>query len=606
LGKPGRVTSVFLLNTGFPALALGAVAPTAWGLLVPLLIVLLVQQLWIHLSARRSAKREELFQISAENAADMIALVNVKGRRLYNSPAYHKVLGYTAAELARTPVFEQIHPEDRSKVLEASRQARATGIGQSLQYRLRHKDGSWRVLESTASTIRNSKGEVEKLVIVNRDVTEKKKVEEKLAHDALHDALTGLPNRRLFFERLERCFLQAQRDRNFHYAVLFVDIDQFKICNETWGPALADQALIEMARRFDASLRDTDTVSRPASGASVSATLLSRRGGDEFTVLLEGIRDPSDALRVANRLQTAMALPFLLGGAHPRSATASIGVALSDPLPERAADLLNDAETAMRRAQALGSGRSELFDPAMHTRAVNRLQLETDLRTALNQHQLRVYYQPIVQMETRQIVGFEALVRWQHPTHGLISPDKFLEVAEDSGLIASIDQWVMLEACRQAARWHSQYPTSPPLRIAANISARHFAVPQLLDEIRATLFETQIEPRSLQLEITDRIAMANPSRTQGILSQLKRLDIRTAIDEYGSGATSLTDLRRFPVDLVKIERPLVANMLADRASRDVVDLVLTLGRKWKLEISAQGIEKAGHYEALKSLGCAFG
>jgi diguanylate cyclase (GGDEF)-like protein/PAS domain S-box-containing protein len=574
--------------------------------MVPLLLVLLVQQLWIYLSARRSAKREELFQIITENAADMIALVNVKGRRLYNSPAYHKVLGYTAAELARTPVFEQIHPEDRSKVLEASRQARATGIGQSLQYRLRHKDGSWRVLESTASTIRNSKGEVEKLVIVNRDITEKKKVEEKLAHDALHDALTGLPNRRLFFERLERCFLQAQRDRNFHYAVLFVDIDQFKICNETWGPALADQALIEMGRRLDASLRDTDTVSRLADKASVSDALLSRLGGDEFTVLLEGIRDPSDAMRVANRLQAAVALPFLLEGKNPRSATVSIGIALSDPLPERADDLLNDAETAMLRAQALGGGRSELFDPAMHTRAVSRLQLEVDLRAALNQHQLRVHYQPIFHLVTRQIVGFEALVRWQHPIHGLISPDEFLEAAEDTGLIASIDHLVIAEACRQGGRWQSQYPALPPLRIAANLSACHFAAPRLLDEIRATLLETQIEPRSLQLEITDRIAMANPSRTLAILSQLKRLDITTAIDDYGSGATSLTDLRRFPVDLVKIERPLVANMLADRASRDVIDLILTLGHKWKLEISAQGIEKAGHYEALKNLGCAFG
>jgi len=600
------VTSVSLLDVGFPALALAGVARTSWRLLVPLVLVLLIQQLWIYLSARRSAKREELFQIIAENAADMIALVNVKGRRLYNSPAYHKVLGYTAAELARTPVFEQIHPEDRSKVLEASRQARATGIGQSLQYRLRHKDGSWRVLESTASTIRNSKGEVEKLVIVNRDVTEKKKVEEKLAHDALHDALTGLPNRRLFFERLERCFLQAQRDRNFHYAVLFVDIDGFKICNETWGPALADQALIEMALRLGASLRDTDTVSRPAVGASVGDALLSRLGGDEFTVLLEGIRDPSDAMRVANRLQTAVALPFHLDAKYPRSATVSIGMACSDPLPEHAADLLNDAETAMRRAQAIGGGRSELFDPAMHTRAVSRLQLETDLRAALNQQQLRVYYQPIVHLETRQIAGFEALARWQHPAHGLISPDKFLEAAEDTGLIASIDQWVILEACRQAGRWQSQYPLSPPLRIAANLSARHFVAPQLLDEVRAILSETQIEPRSFQLEITGQIAMANPSLTSALLSQLKRLDITTAIDDFGSGASSLADLRRYPVDLIKIERPLVANMLADRSSRDVVDLILTLGRKWKVEISAQGIEKAGHYEALKNLGCRFG
>jgi diguanylate cyclase (GGDEF)-like protein len=243
-----------------------------------------------------------------------------------------------------------------------------------------------------------------------------------------------------------------------------VDVDGFKICNEIWGPALADQALIEMARRLDQSLRETDTVSRPARNESVSDALLSRLGGDEFTLLLEGVRDPSDAMRVAHRLQAAVASPLHFEGQYPRSATVSIGIACGDPLPERSTDLLNDAETAMRRAQALGGDRSELFDAAMHTRAVTRLQLETDLRTALNQHQLRVYDQPIVHLETRHITGFGALVRWQHPAHGLFSPDKFLEAAEDIGLIAAIDHWVMLEACRQACRWHLQFPKAPSFK----------------------------------------------------------------------------------------------------------------------------------------------
>lgn len=212
-------------------------------------MIVIAQQVWIFLAARRSANRDELFKIITENAADMIALVNVKGRRLYNSPAYQKVLGYTAAELARTPVFEQIHPDDRARVLEASRLARQTGIGQSLQYRIRHKNGSWRILESTASTIRNSKGDVEKLVIVNRDVTAREEVELKLAHDALHDALTGLSNRRVFLERIERCFSQARRDPNFRYAVMLVDVDHFKDFNSDFGPVAADRAMVEIARR---------------------------------------------------------------------------------------------------------------------------------------------------------------------------------------------------------------------------------------------------------------------------------------------------------------------------------------------------------------------
>jgi PAS domain S-box-containing protein/diguanylate cyclase (GGDEF)-like protein len=577
-----------------------------WELLLPLLLVILGQQLWIFLSARRSAHREELFRIITENAADMIALVSVKGRRLYNSPAYQKALGYSAAELARTSVFEQIHPDDRAKVLEAARQARETGVGRPLQYRIRHQDGSWRVLESTASPIRNAKGNVEKLVIVNRDVTARKQVEERLVHDALHDVLTGLPNRRMFLELLQRCFLQAQRDRNFRYAVLCLDVDDFSECYAAQGAALADQALIEIARRLDTSLRDGDTVSRPAAPTTVGDLLLSRVAGDEFTVLLEGIRDPSDAMRVATRLQAAVAEPFHVEGIAPRSATLSMGIALSDPSVPRAGDLLGDAETALRRAQAMGGNRCELFDTAMHSRAVGRLQLENELRTALNHRQLRVFYQPMVHLETRQIVGFEALVRWQHPTQGLISPAKFMEAAEDTGLIASIDQWVILEACRQTCRWQSQYPTLDLLRIAANISARHFASPQLSDEIRAVLRETQIESSALQLEISDRIATADPSLTAATLAQLKRLNVTTAMDDYGTGATSLGDLRVFPLDVLKIDRALVTNMLADRASRDVIELILLVGHNWQLQITAQGIEKSAHCEALKALGCLVG
>jgi diguanylate cyclase (GGDEF)-like protein/PAS domain S-box-containing protein len=576
-----------------------------WTILLPLTLLLLAQQIWIVLTAHRSAHREELFKIITENAADMIALVNVKGRRLYNSPAYQKILGYTAAELARTPAFEQIHPDDRARVLDASRQARETGVGQSLQYRIRHKDGSWRVFESTASTIRNAKGQVEKLVIVNRDITARHAAEEKIAHDALHDTLTGLPNRRVLLERLQRCFAQSRREAQLRYAVLFVDVDRFKDWNTDFGPSAADRILIEIARRLDASLRDQETpgttdVSAPAD------LLLSRFGSDEFIILLEGVRDPSDAMRVANRLQSSFALPFHVDGHSPRSASVSIGIALSDRTHDRADDLLNDAETAMRRAQALGGNRSELFDTAMHTLAVSRLQLESELRAALNHHQLRVFYQPIVLLETRAIVGFEALVRWQHPVHGLISPAKFIDAAEDIGLISDIDQWVMLEACRQTCIWQALSPDLAKLRIATNISARHFASPHLTDRIRTVLRETQIDASALQLEITDRIASADASTTFDVVSQLKQLRINTAVDDYGTGTLPLPQLRRIAVDLLKIDRFLVRNMLSDRPSRDVVELLLTLGRQWKIHVLAQGIEKPSQCEALKELGCRLG
>jgi EAL domain-containing protein (putative c-di-GMP-specific phosphodiesterase class I) len=239
----------------------------------------------------------------------------------------------------------------------------------------------------------------------------------------------------------------------------------------------------------------------------------------------------------------------------------------------------------MRRAQSLGGNRSELFDTAMHTRAIGRLQLEAELRAALIQRQLRVYYQPIVLLETRQITGFEALVRWDHPIHGLISPARFMEAAQDTGLIASIDQWVIAEACRQTRRWQADDPSFQNLKIAVNISARHFASIRLLDELHAVIRDTKIESSALQLEITDSIAMTDPGLTTEILAGLKRLNITTAIDDYGTGIISLSQLRRFDLDLLKIDRSLVINMLANRESRDIVNAILTLGRTWKLEVT---------------------
>jgi len=314
---------------------------------------------------------------------------------------------------------------------------------------------------------------------------------------------------------------------------------------------------------------------------------------------------PSDAMRIANRIQSSLALPFHVEGHAPRPASASVGIALSDPTIERADDLVNDAETALRRAQSLGGKRAELFHTAMHTRAVSRLQLEDELRTALNHRQLRVYYQPIVSLEDRKTTGFEALVRWQHPAHSLISPDRFLDT-EDAGLIAAVDPWVLLEACRQASRWRTEYPLLGAFKMAVNISALHFASPHLLDEIRAILRETKIDPAALQLEITDRIAMTDPQRTADLLLQFQRLHVSTAIDDYGTGGTSLTHLRSFSIDLLKIDRPLVTTRLSDRASRDVIELLLKLGRNWEIEVAAQGIEKTGQCEALRELGCRLG
>jgi diguanylate cyclase (GGDEF)-like protein/PAS domain S-box-containing protein len=505
------------------------------------------QQMRIVLLHRATKNREELFQIVTENAADMIALVDMKGRRLYNSPAYKRILGYSTAELGETSAFEQIHPDDRFRVLEAAREARQTGVGKKLKYRIRHKYGSWKILESAASTIRNTAGEVEKLVIVNRDITDRKRAQERIEHNALHDGLTDLPNRRLFLDRLQQTFSRAQRNQHLHYSVLFIDLDGFKALKGSMGQACGDQLLKDVGLRLMPCIRSDDTIGRQASGA---AFLLSRFGGDEFTVLLEGTGDPSDAMRVAKRIQAAVGETFLLDGRETRI-SASIGIALNASNHERAEDILQDAEVAVRRAKAMGGGRCEVFDEAMHARAVNRLQLEAELRTAISRNEFRVLYQPVFQLATKRIAGVEALLRWEHPKQGLISPYKFLEAAEDSGLLGQIGNRLIGEACERVSTWQRRYST---LTLAANISGRQFAHLGLIDDLRSALRRTGLASGTLHLEITEAVATVDAKLTSTILSDLKRTGVCVILDNCGSGNVSLRQLRQFPIEGLKIDR----------------------------------------------------
>jgi len=576
-----------------------------WIALGVLAILAVYQQFHIYRIHRQSKQREELFQIVTENAADMIALVDMKGRRLYNSPAYKRVLGYTAAELGQTSSFDQIHIDDRFKVLEAAREARSTGFGRRMEYRIRHKDGSWRILESIASAIRNEKGEVAKLVIVNRDITERKRAEEQLEHNSFHDALTGLPNRRLFLDRLQQLFDRAQRNPDRRYAVLFADVDGFKQFNDTIGPALSDHVLLEVGRRLDACLRDADTVSRPQDNSAMNNAVLSRMGGDEFTILLEGVTDPSDAMRVASRIRSAVAEPLLVEGREVRTSI-SVGIALSSTAHEQAEDVLQEADVAMRRAKALGGSRCEMFDEAMHTRATNQLKLETELREAFNKHQFRVFYQPIVQLKTKQITGFEALLRWQHPEQGLISPYKFMATAENTGLLRSTGQWLILEACKQLGRWTTEIPSSEAFSISANISARQLADARFVTDVETILRETGIDASQLQLELTESVAAADPKLTASVLSNLKQMRVSVTLDDFGSGNSSLIGLRQLPVSALKIDRSMINGMLLDRSACDTVEVIILLAHKLKLKVIAEGIESAKQLDHLLALGCDLG
>jgi len=584
-----------------------------WIALGALGILVIYQQSRMYLARRESKQREELFKIVTENAADMIALVDVKGPRLYNSPAYKRILGYSAAELSETSSFEQIHQEDRFKVLEAAREARSTGVGRKLEYRIRHKDGTWRLLESMASTIRNAKGDVVKLVIVNRDVTERKRVEEQLEHNSFHDALTGLPNRRLFLDRLQHLFARARRYPDRQHAVLFVDLDGFKTFNDTMGSAVGDSVIVEIGRRLGGCLRHDDMVSRPQFEFPMMDAVLSRMGGDEFTILLEEVSDPSNAMRVAERILSVLAEPFLVEGREVRT-SASLGIALSKPTHERAEDLLADADVAMRRAKAMGGSRCEVFDEAVHTRAVNRLKLESELREAIEKRQFRVLYQPIVQLETRQINGFEALLRWQHPEHGLISPDKFMAAAEDTGLLVSVGHWLILEACQQLRAWDgasgsktgTENSPMPRVSVSVNISARQLADVQFVAGVEATLRQTGINPSQLHLEMTEGLAAADAKLTAMVLSHLKQLRVGVILDDFGAANSSLSGLRQFSIGALKINRSLISGMLADHGMRDTVELIILLAHKLKLKVIAGGIESSRQLEYLQQLGCELG
>jgi PAS domain S-box-containing protein len=563
------------------------------------------QHLQLQRIRRQLAERDQLFQLISENAADMIALVDGEGRRLYNSPAYEKILGYSSEDLKTTSSFEQIHPDDRLRVLQAAENARMSGQGECVEYRIRHKDGSWRTLESTASAIRNAQGQTDKLVIVNRDITERKRAEELLAHNAFHDALTDLPNRALFLDRLQHALTLSKRHANYKFAVLLIDIDEFKVINDSLGHTAGDQLLIQIGQRLKDAVRRADTVARPRTDGEhdrpANDDRLARLGGDEFTILLDDIRDPIEAVRVAERVQAELATPFVVDR-QEIVISASIGIASSSNPHTQVEDLMRDADIAMYRAKRGGKARCEVSDTAMHANAVKRLQLETDLRKALDQGEFRVYYQPIISVQTGKITGFEALTRWQRP-EGILSPISFIAVAEEIGLIIPMNRQLLQEACENLLSWQSQFPSNPPLTMSVNITPKEFAQSDLASEIAKTLKRVGLDPSCLQLEIIETIAMGDAEKSGQVLAQLKALGVRLSIDDFGTGYSSLSRLRRIPVDTLKIDRAFIMNMDSDSENREIVRIIITLAHNLGLKVVAEGTETEEHIKLLKQLNC---
>jgi diguanylate cyclase (GGDEF)-like protein len=429
---------------------------------------------------------------------------------------------------------------------------------------------------------------------------------ERLLHDAIHDQLTALPNRVLFMERLQRSIRRRYRHPDYMFAVLFVDLDRFKTINDSLGRPAGDQLLVEIAGRLADVVRRDDIVSRAntATGGYDADNTLARLGGDEFTVLLEDIHDPSDAVRVAERLQAVVSKPVTLNGREVFT-TGSVGIAVSTPAHRSGDDVLRDAELAMHRAKSSGGDRCAIGDATMHHRAVDRLQLESDLRRAVERQEFVLHYQPIVAFRDHDVMGFEALLRWQHPERGLLAPGAFLQVAEETGIIGRIDEWALKEACGQASRWQRMYPRETPASVSVNISAQGFSRPDLVAHVAKTLQDTGLEPRSLRLEITESVAMADAERTRTILIDLKALGVRISLDDFGTGYSSFSYLQRFPVDTLKIDRSFVCGIDQNDECREIIRTILNLARTLRLDVVAEGTETAEQVRYLEGLDCRY-
>ena len=426
---------------------------------------------------------------------------------------------------------------------------------------------------------------------LEQEVHERRKAEAQLLHDAFHDALTGLANRALFLDRLGLSLTRAKRRSDFRFAVLFLDLDRFKLINDSLGHVWGDRALVALARRLEGSVRAGDTIAR--------------FGGDEFAILLEDVHNLADVERLTQQMEERLAVPLQVDD-HELFVSASIGIAFGSPEYEKPEEILRDADAAMYRAKSLGRARYEVFNETLHREALDRLRLETDLRRAVQEKSFGVQYQPIVRLSDGRTIGFEALVRWRHPAWGLVPPDQFIQVAEETGLILPIGRWVLSEACEKLQRWQREHPSDPPLVINVNLSRRQLLQADLLEQIRRILARTGLPAESLQLEITESAILENPEGAIEFLNHLKSLNIGLCVDDFGTGYSSLSSLQQFPVSVLKIDRTFIQSMGPEGEKDEIVRAVVSLAHSLRMQVVAEGVETQGQLERLRAMECDFG
>ena len=550
-----------------------------------------------HIASRKVSAQlresEMRYSLSAQGANDGLWDWDLQTDRVYYSERWKSILGLECDAVGNAPHewFDRVHPEDLPHLqseLAAHRDGRSTQL--ECEYRIRHHDDSYRWVLTRGAAVRSADGCVTRMAGSQTDITRGKAA----------DPLTGLPNRVLFMDHLNAA-VAAGRDRtDACFAVLFLDLDRFKVVNDSLGHLAGDELLVIVARRLESCMRSSDVVSRMSDRCTIS-----RFGGDEFVILLKGLSDPSNACVVADRILATMAEPLLLRG-HEISISASIGIAAVVGSAGAADDLLRDADTAMYDAKSNGKSRWCLFTQSMRKLAVERLALEIDLRSGLERGEFFVHYQPIVELQTGSIQGFEALLRWQHPTRGLVSPLEFVPIAEEIGFIAELGAWVLREACRQVQVWKRDYPEHSSLFISVNVSAKQFTESPLIEVVQRCLAETGLEARCLKLEITESAIMSDPKSAAKTLAQLRALGVHISLDDFGTGHSSLSYLQSFKIDTLKIDRSFIARMGSSEESKEIVRTIIRLAHNLGMEVTAEGIEETSQHSQLHEIACELG
>jgi diguanylate cyclase (GGDEF)-like protein/PAS domain S-box-containing protein len=559
---------------------------------LPLLTLLIAPMLFVYKSARIAldhARSEQRFGSLVQNAADVIMVLDRVGTFRYLSPSVLHVLGREPKALLRKPVSELVHPDDLATALHARDEAlRGGGKEVRSEFRCRTTGGRWVSFEALWTDLLEDPA-VCGIVVNCRDITDRKALEDQLTHQAFHDPLTGLANRALFEDRVTHALSRAAR-RSDPLAVLFLDLDNFKTINDSLGHAAGDELLVDVAARLRSCVRPSDTAAR--------------LGGDEFGVAIEDHADASDVTRIANRILEALAAPFSVRGKEI-TVRASIGVAVSAQGREETHELLRNADVAMYVAKGRGKGRHEVFEASMHEEVVERLELGADLQRALERGELTLEFQPTVRLQGESLVGFEALLRWQHPIRGAVSPVEFIPLAEETGLILPIGRWVIYETCRYAKAWQDA-AVGAPATVSLNLSPRQLKEPDLVTDIAGALAETGLDPRLLVLEITESVMMEDTDTAVERLHQLRNLGIRVALDDFGTGYSSLSYLRRLPIDMLKIDMSFVEGLGERSEQAALTRAIIGLGSVLGLVTVAEGIETPEQLRMLRDMGCDMG